>query len=357
MTVREIVAASQVLIRSLEPQAQAYGDTRSVSHSAVACATLITWDVLITFSEEVDFIWRRKWTATTYMYIMARYIPWMVLLALLPVSVNGSTGLKFTSGQCDAWQFVQGILMQVTITTVDVILITRVYALYRRSLILLQILVGLFAAEFAFLCYVLVSSNPRIVHEDECFVTSSPTFFKYYWIVSLLFETLLFALTIYKFVKAVHHGWGKSSVMQRFVTDGTWAYALIFLVMLVNMLLYEYAHSAFAGICYTWLVVVLSFAGSRLILNPRRAFVSSQEPTANDESSHIEFTRLSTVRPLGSPIRIPAHVYTSDAHERGRGHGVFVTIERVSDSESFSFASVVSNFLFYPPIGVSRGSH
>ncbi|KAI0669051.1 hypothetical protein C8Q78DRAFT_226373 [Trametes maxima] len=165
------------------------------------------------------------------MYIVARYVPWMVLLALLPVSVNGSTGLKFTPGQCNAWQFVQGVLLQ--------------------SRILLQILVGLFVAEFAFLCYVLVASNPKIAHEDECFVTSSPTFFKYYWVVSLLFETILFALTMHKFIEAVHHGWGRSSVMQRFVTDGTWAYALIFLVMLVNMLLYEYAHSPLAGICYT----------------------------------------------------------------------------------------------------------
>ena len=49
--------------------------------------------------------------------------------------------------------------------------------------------------------------------------------------ISLAFETVLFVLTIIKFVDAVKQGWGKGPIMQQFVTDGTWAYLLIFLVM------------------------------------------------------------------------------------------------------------------------------
>lgn len=47
-------------------------------------------------------------------------------------------------------------------------------------------------------------------------------------IVSLVFETVLFALTLYKFGLAVQQGWGRRPVMKEFVTDGTWAYMLIF---------------------------------------------------------------------------------------------------------------------------------
>lgn len=98
--------------------------------------------------------------------------------------------------------------------------------------------------------------------------------------ISLAFETVLFVLTIVKFLDAVKQGWGKGPIMQQFVTDGTWAYTLIFLVMLVNMMLYKYVHSTLTGICYTcvrlhtisvtsihdltgihrWLLVVMSFA-------------------------------------------------------------------------------------------------
>lgn len=45
--------------------------------------------------------------------------------ALLAINVNGTTGLTYTSGQCATWQVVQGILLQVVVTTVDIILITR----------------------------------------------------------------------------------------------------------------------------------------------------------------------------------------------------------------------------------------
>ena len=49
-----------------------------------------------------------------------------------------------------------------------------------------------------------------------------------------MFETVLFALTIAKFLSACRQGWGMGPIMQQFVADGTWAYALIFLAMLVK---------------------------------------------------------------------------------------------------------------------------
>ncbi|KAI0776590.1 hypothetical protein BD413DRAFT_468406, partial [Trametes elegans] len=267
--------------------------SRDVSYSEIACVTVLTWDVLLMFSDEVELVWRRAWTPAKYMYFIARYVPWTVQLSLLAINVDGSTGLRFTAEQCAAWEVVQAILLQFIVSTVDVILVMRVYALYGKSRALLGVLGALFVAEIAFLCYVLARVTPRLTFNDECFVTSSPPIFQYYWIVSLLFETLLFALTMYKFLEAVHQGWGKRPVMQQFVTDGTWAYALIFVVMLINMMMYKYVHSTLTGICYTWLMVVLSFAGSRLVLNPRRPSMPDEaEPFTN--SSHIELTRVST---------------------------------------------------------------
>ncbi|KAL1938449.1 hypothetical protein VTO73DRAFT_11689 [Trametes versicolor] len=300
-----------------------YTNARDLSYSEVACVTVLTWDVLVMLSEEVELIWKRAWTPAKTMYLIARYIPWFVQLALLSINVNGSTGLEFTDGQCAAWQVVQGVLLQVIVTTVDVILITRVYALYSRSRVLLGILGSLFVAEVTFLCYVLAVVTPRLTYDDECYVTSSPAIFQYYWIVSLLFETVLFALTMLRFCAAVREGWGRGPVLRRFVSDGTWAYALVFATMLVNMMLYKYVRSTLTGICYTWLLVVLSIAGSRLVLNPRRASAGrSATSRSRLESSTIELTRLSGVPPA-SPVR--AHM---------RQGGVLVTIEHISDVDT-----------------------
>ena len=84
---------------------------------------------------------RRGWTPAKGLYFVARYLPWLVQLyvspyppnlalivlpsALLAINVNGTTGLTFTPKQCADWQIVQGVLLQLIVTTVDVILITR----------------------------------------------------------------------------------------------------------------------------------------------------------------------------------------------------------------------------------------
>ncbi|KAI9061880.1 hypothetical protein FKP32DRAFT_1594083 [Trametes sanguinea] len=308
-------------LRVLLSKEVVFTNARDLSYSEVACATVLTWDVLIMLSQEVELIWKRAWTPAKCMYFVARYVPWLVQLALLAINVNGSTGLKYTFHQCFAWQVVQGVLLQIIVTTVDVILITRVYALYSRSRILLGFLGSLFVAEVTFLCYVLGVVTPRLTYDDECYVTSSPAIFQYYWIVSLIFETILFALTLYKFAEAVRQGWGNGPVMQQFVNDGTWAYTLIFLVMLINMMMYKYVHSTLTGICYTWLLVVLSFAGSRLVLNPRRASARASIPGSrytSGDSSHIELTyRVTTSRPSTYPTV----------------QGIMVTEERITDAD------------------------
>lgn len=59
--------------------------------------------------------------------------------------------------------------------------IRPVYALYSRSRVLLGVLGSLFVAEVTFLCYVLAVVTPRLTYDDECYVTSSPAIFQYYW--------------------------------------------------------------------------------------------------------------------------------------------------------------------------------
>ncbi|KAH9910693.1 uncharacterized protein BXZ73DRAFT_108645 [Epithele typhae] len=209
--------------------------------------------------------------------------------ALLAINVNGTTGLFFTPAQCGQWQIVQGVLLQLIVTTVDVILITRVLALYNRNRILVYSLGALFLAELASLCYILASP-----------------IFQYFWIISLAFETVLFVLTIGKFIDAVRQGWGKGPVMQRFVADDLHRHAR--------------QHDALQA------HVVLSFAGSRLIFNPRRAStIHSSSGDITCSQLDIEPSRLSR---LSAP---PAH-------------GIAVTIERTTTTDNLRRTSAWTAF-------------
>jgi len=222
------------------------------------------------------------------LYVFARYLPFAFQLALLALNVDGTTGLFWSRTDCYRWTIVQAVILQLIITVVDVILMARVYALFERNRNLLTAMVICYVSEIGYMSYVLSFVTPRLSFNDECFVVASPSLFTYYWVASLAFETILFLLTLWKFVAAIKKGWGSRPIMQQFVADGTWAYTLIFITMLINSMFYKFVHSALAGISFTWLLSVLSFAGSRLILNPRKRY---------EEERSFELENLSPISP------------------------------------------------------------
>ncbi|KAH8081343.1 hypothetical protein BXZ70DRAFT_959912 [Cristinia sonorae] len=281
--------------------------TRDVSRSEIAAVTVLTYDILISLADEVELVWKRQWTIAKVMYLVARYIPWFFELALIAINAGGTTGLFYTPTDCKRWLAVQAVILQLVITTVDVVLLLRVSALYDRNIKLMAVLSLLFCGEVAYLCYVLSVVTPLLKLNAHCFVTGSPVIFINFWIVSLIFETLLFLLTLWKFLRAAWDGWGSRPVMQQFVTDGTWAYTLVFVVMLINSMFYKFVHSPLAGICFNWLLTTLSFAGSRLILNPRKR---SNEGTRPMSSVPIELDDVPGV-PGGYSMRGPPRTSNS----------------------------------------------
>ncbi|KAI0076419.1 hypothetical protein K474DRAFT_1560728, partial [Panus rudis PR-1116 ss-1] len=235
----------------------------------VASVALLTYDILHNLPEEIQYMWSNRWTTPTGLYVVARYAPWILQLALLSINADGTAGV-FTIVDCQKWMILQAILLQVVISTVDIILLLRVWAMYgtcRRSMLTLGLL---FCVETAYMCYALSYVTPRLQYTQNCFVTEAPRMFTSYWMVSLGFETVLFILTIFRFLEVFRvRFWSGSNIIDNLVTDGTWAYTLIFGTMLVNAMLYRFIHSPMAGICFTWLLTVLSFTGSRLVLNLR----------------------------------------------------------------------------------------
>ncbi|KAI0058932.1 hypothetical protein BV25DRAFT_1918848 [Artomyces pyxidatus] len=263
------------------------------AYFAVASAMLVSCDILLTLSDEAKYIWGKPWHLTSVLYLGARYLPCITQLTLLNINLNAVTGVEWSAGTCREWVYVQGVMLQLIVTAVDAVLLIRVRALYYDSKPLCAVLLALFVVEVIALCVILGNVEPTILVNTHCFVTEVSVLYSLYWIISLAFETLLFSLTLFKFAVAVRAGWGRRPVMKQFVTDGTWAFALIFLTMLVNALMFPLAHTPLAGICFTWLLSVLSIAGSRLLLNPRRMLGDGETVDTMDvELTELDFVEM-----------------------------------------------------------------
>jgi len=145
---------------------------------------------------------------------------------------------------------------------------------------------------------VLALSIPRMEFASDCLITHTPAIFTSYWILSPSFETVLFALTLVKFFTSISRRLGGQSIMYALVRDGTWAYAIIFVIMLMNTLMYHLVDNPLAGICFFWELSVMSFAGSHVLLNLRRLAVRNS-PRADSvwtvpEADTIQFSSRAT---------------------------------------------------------------
>lgn len=62
---------------------------RFSSYFVVASATAVVYDWALTFGQEIELVWRPRWSLLTYLYLVVRYagMPYVVLstLRVLPL--------------------------------------------------------------------------------------------------------------------------------------------------------------------------------------------------------------------------------------------------------------------------------
>ncbi|OCH93363.1 hypothetical protein OBBRIDRAFT_790388 [Obba rivulosa] len=279
--------------RAAALQATTAADARADSYAGVAAFTFIAYDTLIHLPDEIHYIWQAPNTWVNWAYLFIRYVPIFAEGSLITIITSDSTGIHFTTRGCRDWVIYQGAVVEAITIAVEVILVLRVYALYGRSQLMLAILGALFIGEVAVMINALCHTIPRMTFTPQCIITGAPSIFMSYWLSSLAFETILFALTLYKFFRSLKMLSGDTTILVAFVRDGTWAYALIFVTMLLNSLMYQYNKTPLAGICYFWAVSVFSFAGSHVLLNIRKIGRASSLPQNSSfwsTGTEFEFT-------------------------------------------------------------------
>ncbi|KAI0646399.1 hypothetical protein C8Q79DRAFT_667524 [Trametes meyenii] len=285
----------------VNPTAIVASDEYAFVTSEVACAAtaFLVWDTLINLDREVEYIWSGPNSWVKWTFLLIRHIPYLIQGSVL--TLVALSGHVWQPRQCRAWIIYQLVAIEALIIAVEVVLIVRIYAMYSRNRAVLLLVLTLFCAEIGAMCTVLAISIPKITFTTQCLITSTPALFPTYWTISLAFETSLFTLTLIKFMNnVVRTQLSRQSILFVLMRDGTWAYAIIFAVMLLNTLMYQIERNTLAGICYFWEIAVMSFAGSHVLLNLRQLAVeprdSVYEGSSADGFSPARTRRLSAMR-------------------------------------------------------------
>ncbi|OCH95072.1 hypothetical protein OBBRIDRAFT_831179 [Obba rivulosa] len=274
-----------------------------------AAIAFSVYDTIINIADEVEHIWRsvfyihtknvvvesrdrapNSWVKWTYLFV--RHFPYIAQVTIISLLGASHGGGDWTPESCRDMIAYQFTVMEVTTIAVEIILIMRVYVMFHSNKKLLAIILFLFLGEVASMLAVIGLSLPKLGFTPQCLIISTPSYFTSYWLISLTFETLLFILTLIKFFRTIRKNGSPGDFLTVLARDGTWAYAIIFVIMLLNTLMFDLIKNTLAGVCYFWELSVMSFAGSHMLLNIRRmAHKVDNPPTENDGvSANIDFT-------------------------------------------------------------------
>ncbi|KAJ6593570.1 hypothetical protein B0H19DRAFT_25476 [Mycena capillaripes] len=303
---------------------KAFG-TQLVYRSSLGALTFLAYDICITLDDEVKFVWPKPWTRMKLCYLFIRYVPLFVQISTLFIASPELTPhFNFTPHDCFIWQVYQGVATVLLFAAVDYVLILRVSALYHNNATIRKFVLAAFILEIAGMCVGLGLSLPTIQFDEICLVTAiSPTLIVYAG-ATLLFQTLLFGLTLAKFVRAVRDGWGDTPLVGLVMRDGTWAFILLFgeaymlycdfwlkrpAVIAGDASLYGLKNHTIAGVLYgcvnsrndsscfnpdlsRWLLSVFSFSGYHVLLNLDRLSDAPYLPTSQTSTnqSSLQFT-------------------------------------------------------------------
>jgi len=265
-----------------------------VNRSSVAALAFLAWDILITFGDEVRLIWPRSWNYMKVAYLFVRYVPLMVQITILLIGSELTPHFHFTSHDCYIWQIYQGAAASAIVIVVDTILILRLFALYHDNTLIQRVVFLFFALEVIGMVVGLALSLPGITYDKVCLVVGAPWELIIYGGASILFQTVLFGLTAWKFFTAMRAGWGSTPIITLLMRDGTWAFFLLFLVYIGQVGLYGVKNHAVAGVLYGWLLTAFSFSGYRILLNLNQLsnMDNNNIGSGSQTDTYIQFTSL-----------------------------------------------------------------
>ncbi|EKM60637.1 uncharacterized protein PHACADRAFT_189762 [Phanerochaete carnosa HHB-10118-sp] len=155
------------------------GAQRDHEASAIAAIVWMTWDTLINLGDEIDYLWtgHAKWVQWIYAFI--RYAP--IIHGGVVLSHYNTTGNS--PSRCRALIAYELSFLELLTIAVEIILVIRVFVLYKQNRVLKAFIIIAFAAEIicmmVFISFVIKGQT----FTSDCLAATSPRIFIGYWSV------------------------------------------------------------------------------------------------------------------------------------------------------------------------------
>ncbi|EMD37103.1 hypothetical protein CERSUDRAFT_84142 [Gelatoporia subvermispora B] len=269
---------------------QAVSDTFAVNLAAAGAAAWLAYDVILTIEQEIELVWKARWTYQKVLYIVVKYYSLAFLIALIAINTNTNAPLSV----CESWPWIFGYSPTIAASLGGFMFLIRVYAAYGRRLQMLVFLLFLFCSENITTCIIVglevksVVISPRTPEYPlpGC-VTSLPRHINLTlvsWIINLIVSAIFFLLIMAQFLlspdmRTILGSAGARGIWEfkklapiifLFMRDGTLYFLMVATAGAVNLVfIVVLAGRPIQEVGLSWLMATYAIASSRLYLNLR----------------------------------------------------------------------------------------
>ncbi|KAF4616037.1 hypothetical protein D9613_011373 [Agrocybe pediades] len=272
-----------------ESLAQAVMHLQAGKYFQIAAYVMLIYDHLLTFSVEVERIWKPKFSGASILFLINRYATPLQFIVIIDAF------------QDPIWTK-DGASTIALIAVCEAIMILRVYALYGRSNWILGFLGFLWALQIVLSSVGIktgfaVPLPPGLV---GCIFSGSSPLFPAIWVTPLITDTCIFALTMWRTRAYLVRRSTGTPTLQLFMRDGFLYFFAILAANLLNMLLFFIAPADLRAIAASFSQLLTSTMVSRLVLNLRS--LSYSETETNSDTTFMPTFVARTVRHLGEDM-------------------------------------------------------
>jgi len=207
---------------------------------AATCALL--YEYSITFSDEVQYFWRKRWSFGKCLFLWSRYYSVIFNIGNATVFLQGHPSLDL----CSRFFHWQNTGASLQVVTTHIILELRLYAMYGSSKRILMLFLLLTSCEVTVMGVVFGTPKPGLIGTNNpkngLFLCAdgdpvNAHWITYYWTAILIIESILLSLSLYK--AYLHHKTGAGGGLMKVLTrDSVLYFIFIFWIYLANQIIW-----------------------------------------------------------------------------------------------------------------------
>lgn len=273
-------------------------DDKVVAYNTVAACCLLLYDIILSARYEIKYIWKSSWSLIKILHILIRYYALFYLVMAAYVSISTDLSLTF----CHVYYPFDLYGVAPILPAIDILILTRIYALYSRDRKIAFILVSMWIAE-TITIFVSISKGFRITAVVSsplpgvlpgCFpamqVQDAPILRG--TSIAVVFQGIYLGLCLhimFRQARAFRLLDNLTPMLKIFYRDGAMFCLTICVMYLVSILSAKYGGiSPLQLLGQVWLVPIIPISAGRLVLNLRGSLTSSDTNDGDEESTEVD---------------------------------------------------------------------